>query len=95
MYARVITTRVSPENVDEVIRLWRDAVAPTVTQQQGFKGARLLVEPKTGSILSMGLWETEADLQGSVGWNQEQLAKFASLFTGTPRVEHYQLVGEV
>jgi quinol monooxygenase YgiN len=62
MYARVVTAQISPDQVDEAIRLWQEFVAPSVKQQPGFNSARLLVERKTGKVRSMGLWQTEADL---------------------------------
>jgi hypothetical protein len=45
--------------------------------------------------MSMGLWETEAELQATVEWNKEQVAKFASLFTAPPVVEHYEVAAEM
>jgi hypothetical protein len=46
--------------------------------------------------MSVGLWETEADFQATVTWNQEQIAKFAELFAATapPVVEQYELAVE-
>lgn len=95
MYARLVTGLIAPDKLDQAIRLWRDSVAPSVKQQKGLKSARLLVERKTGKIASIGLWETEADVQGTVEWNQGQIAKFAGLFTTAPLVEHYEVVVEV
>lgn len=95
MYARLVTGLIAPDKLDQAIRLWRDSVAPSVKQQKGLKSARLLVERKTGKIASIGLWETEADVQGTVEWNQGQIAKFAGLFTTAPLVEHYEVVAEV
>jgi steroid delta-isomerase-like uncharacterized protein len=94
-YARLVTGQIAPDKLDEAIRLWQESVAPSVKQQKGFKSARLLVERKTGKVASMGLWETEADFQGTVEWNQAQLAKFAGLFTVPPSVEGYEVVAEV
>ena len=97
MYARVVTAQVSPDKVEEGIRLWRDSVMPAARQQKGFKSGRLLVDRKTGKITSVGLWETEADIQASgesSAYMQEQLAKFASLFTAPPVVEHYEVAVE-
>jgi len=74
MSARVITTQTSPGKLADAIQLWRESVAPSVKQQKGFKRAYLLVERATGKIRTIGLWETEADLQASVGWYQEQIA---------------------
>ena len=98
MYARVTTVQVSPDRVDEAIRLWRDSVMPAAKQQKGFKSGRLLVDRKTGKAISVGLWETEADIQATgegSAYLQEQLAKFASLFTAPPAVEHYEVGAEM
>src|SRR5438128_723561 len=81
MYAINVTVQTSPDKLDEVIQLWGESVVPALKQQKGFKRAYLLVERSTGKVRTMGLWETEADLQPSVGWNQEQIAKFAGFFT--------------
>ena len=97
MYARVVTAQVSPDKVTESIRLWRDSVVPAAKAQKGFKSGRLLADRKTGKIVTVGLWKTEADLQASgegSAYLQEQLAKFASLFTAPPVVEHYEVAAE-
>ena len=97
MYARVTTTQIAPDKVDEAIRLWRDSVMPAAKQQKGFKSGRLLIYRKTGKGLSVGLWETEADLRATgetSAYLQEQLAKFASFFTAPPVVEHYEVAAE-
>ena len=97
MYARVTTTQISPENIEEAIRLWRDSVMPAAREQKGFKSGRLLVDRKTGKGISIGLWETETDLRASgegSAYLQEQLAKFASLFTAPPTIEHYEVAAE-
>ena len=97
MYARVTTVQVSPDKVDEAIRLWRESVMPAAKQQKGFKSGRLLVDRKTGRAVSVGLWETEADTQATgegSAYMQEQLAKFASLFTAPPVIEHYEVAAE-
>ena len=94
MYARLVTGLIAPEKLDDAIRLWRDYVAPSVKQQKGFKSARLMVERKMGRVASVGFWETAADVQGSVAWNQEQIAKFAGMFTTPPVVEHFEIAVE-
>ncbi len=95
MYARVIRASFAPDRVDEAIQLWQAAVAPTAVQQQGFKNARLLVDRASGRVMSIGLWETEADFQRSIDWNAEQLTRFIALFAAPPSIEHYELCAEV
>ena len=97
MYARVTTVQVSPDKIEEAIRLWRDSVMPAAREQKGFKSGRLLVDRKTGKGISIGLWETEADIRASAegsAYFQAQIAKFAGLFTAPPIVEHYEVGAE-
>jgi heme-degrading monooxygenase HmoA len=97
MYARVVTAQVAPGKITEGIQLWRDSVMPAAREQKGFKSGRLLVNRQTGKIISVGLWETEADLQASgegSAYLQAQLAKFASLFTAPPVIENYEVGAE-
>jgi hypothetical protein len=95
MYARNVTAQTSPEKVDEAIQLWRESVAPSTKEQKDFKGAYLFVERSTGKIRTVGLWETESDLQASVGWNQEQIAKFVSFFSAPATIEHFEVIAQV
>ncbi len=97
MYARVVTAQVAPDKVDETIQLWQDSVMPAARQQKGFMSGRLLVDRKTGKAIASSLWETQADAQATgegSAYLQEQLAKFASLFTAPPVVEYYELAAE-
>ncbi|HZQ09487.1 MAG TPA: antibiotic biosynthesis monooxygenase [Anaerolineae bacterium] len=94
MYARIVTGTTSPDKLDDVIRLWQESVAPSAKQQKGFKGARLMVERKTGKVVSMGLWENESNFLATVDWNSAQVAQFAELFPTPPTVGGYQVVGE-
>jgi hypothetical protein len=63
MYARNVTARLAPEQMDEAIQLWQAIVAPSVKQQPGFISGRLQVNRQSGLVRSLGFWETEADLQ--------------------------------
>jgi heme-degrading monooxygenase HmoA len=95
MYARLVTGSIPSDRLEEAVQLWRDQVLPSVRQQKGFRGVRLLVDRKNGKIASLGLWETEADFQATVEWNQGQIAKFVSLFLTPPDVGGYEVVVEV
>jgi heme-degrading monooxygenase HmoA len=95
MYARLVAGDIPSDKLEEAIQLWRNSVLPSVQQQKGFKSVRLLVDRKNGKIASLGLWETEADFQATVTWNQRQVAKFAGLFTTPPDVGGYEVIVEV
>ncbi len=64
MYARVTTAQVQPGKMDEAISMMRDSTYPASRNQEGFKSAILLTNPKTGKALSITLWETEAGAMG-------------------------------
>jgi heme-degrading monooxygenase HmoA len=93
MYARTVTAHFPPDKVDEATHLWQESVAPSLSQQKGFKKGYLLVERSTGKVVT--LWETEADLQATDPWAQEQIDKFAGLFSAPASVEHYEVAVEV
>ena len=62
--------------------------------QKGFQGAYLMTDAASGKALSITVWESEADMlagESSGGHYNEQIAKFASVFAGTPSLEHYEL----
>ena len=92
MYARVVNVQIQPGKTDEAINMYRDSVVPATKQQKGSKGILLLTDP-TGKGISIGLWETEADMKAgeASGYYQEQIAKFASVFAAPPVMEHYEV----
>jgi heme-degrading monooxygenase HmoA len=90
----VVSGTLAPDKLDAAVQLWKESVAPSVQQQKGFKGVHLLVDRERGKITTMGLWETEADFNATVDWNQQQIAKFANLFSAPPTVEGYEVAAE-
>ncbi len=62
MHARVNYRQVPPDKMDEVIRTYRDVTVPYRRAQRGYKGGYLLTNRSTGKLISIALWETEADM---------------------------------
>ena len=93
MNARVTIVQVRPDKLEETIGIYRDSVAPAAQQQKGFKGLLMLTDPATGKGISIGLWETEADMIAgeSSGYFQQQLAKFKDVFSAPPVREQYEV----
>ena len=94
MYARLVSGRLKTEMLDDAIQLWRESVAPSARRITGFHSARLMVDRKTGKVVSLGLWEKEADYRNSANWNSMQLEKFASMFIDPPAVDGYEVAAE-
>jgi heme-degrading monooxygenase HmoA len=94
MYARVVTGQYqSAGKLEEGLQIYRDSIIPAARQTQGFKGALGLADRGAGKAIAINLRETAADMQATEasGFLQEQFAKAAHLFVGTPTVEVYEV----
>ncbi|MDP2982733.1 MAG: ester cyclase [Candidatus Latescibacter sp.] len=91
--ARVTVVRVKPEKVEETLKIYRESVVPAVKSLKGMRGIYLLSDFKTGKMLSIGIWDSEADVISyeQSGVSQAQLDKFKGLFTAKPIRELYTL----
>src|SRR5688572_19951147 len=97
MHAGVTILQLQPGKTDELLHIFAHSVMPVVHQQEGFKFITLLTDRLTNRVLSIGLWETEADLLASEdnGLYCEQLAKVGALLTAPPTREVYEVSVQV
>jgi heme-degrading monooxygenase HmoA len=65
MYARVLRVAGSPAKVDDGIETYRSRVAPALKEQDGYAGARLMVDRDTGAGMSITFWHDEQALRAS------------------------------
>lgn len=93
MHAKVVTFQVKPGRHDEAVRIFDESVVPAAGQQKGFKAGMMLIDPGTGKGMSIGLWESEADIKASEssGFYQGWLAKFSEVFALPPAREVYRV----
>jgi len=59
MYARVLRLKGSAEKIDSGIENYKSQVAPALRDQDGYAGARLLVDRDSGASLSITFWKDE------------------------------------
>ena len=93
MHARVMTGLIQPGKMDEMILIYRDSIMPTAKEQKGFKGGILLTDPHTNKIISISLWETEADMKAgeASGYLQQQVGKVAPTLAAPSVREAYEV----
>ena len=93
MHAKVVTFQIQPGKRDEAVRLFNESVIPAAMKEKGFRAGMLFTEPLTGKGISVGLWETEADIISSErsGFYQGWLAIFAGVFALPPTREIYEV----
>ncbi len=93
MFARVTIGEGKPEQVEAVIRNFRENVGPAAKKMAGFKGSYFLVNRKSGKILGIALWDTEENLQASAKAAAQLGAGVAqaAAVTKPPTVEIYEV----
>ena len=93
MFARFTKVQVSPEKIDETIKLYEESVVPTAKTQKGFKGIMLFTDRKTGKGYSISIWESEEEAIANEqsGYYKEQVGKFAEYMTAPPVQEGYEV----
>ena len=94
MYARMTTTEVRQDKIDDAIRIYSESVIPAAKKQQGYCQALLLVDRKLGKATSITIWDSEEDAIANERNNyyQNQLVKFIALFTSDPIREGFEVV---
>jgi heme-degrading monooxygenase HmoA len=61
MIARVVTTDVSPDAIEGVIRV-ADEQLPAARQQPGFTAFYLLADREAGKLMTISLWDSRENL---------------------------------
>lgn len=93
MFARVRTTSGVPEKVDDGIRHFRETVVASYRNVAGLKGAYLLVNRKSGKVVDITLWDTEANMHATSGTSERLRAAGTQVVSGTtPSPEEYEVV---
>jgi len=92
MHARVTSLSGSPDDVDGGVANFRENVVP-FTQEQGGKGAILLVDRQTGGAIAITLWENEQTLRASEERANALRAQAAEEMGASeqPTVERYEV----
>jgi hypothetical protein len=92
MVARVTHVKLSPEDVEEAVRLFDESVVPAAGQEEGFMGALLLTRDD-GRALVVDLCDTLEHMRANErnGFYQTQVAKFAGKLVERPSREFYDV----
>ena len=64
-HARVIRLKTEPTNTDQAIKRWTSEIFPLLKKQDGFRGATLVGNRKTGDGFSVTYWESEEAMKNA------------------------------
>ena len=86
MFARLTIVQVRPDTIDETTKIYEESVVPAAKSQNGYKGAYMLADRKTGKGVSITLWDSEEDAIANEqsGYYQEQVGQFKDFMTAPP-----------
>ena len=92
-YSRIVMGKIEPGRHEEAFTIFTDKIIPAAREQEGFRGANLFSNPKTGKFISTTIWKTEEDMIASDknGYLKGQLEKVVKLMTEPPVIEHYMV----
>jgi hypothetical protein len=97
MHARVVTSQLQLDKLEETLQLYRESILPEVRQLPGFKGRIGLGDRSKGKAIAITLWESEADARASgegSAFMQASVAKFAPFYAAPPVIEIYEVAGQ-
>ena len=93
MVAHITILQLKPGIMDDLIRMFQDAIGLAAAEQQGFKSMTLLINDNEGQAMAISLWATAADLLSSERSSVygEQLAQVDNLLDAPPVRQVYEV----
>lgn len=90
-YARIMHGRLKKATIKKAIREW-SAYGPDYKRSKGFRGAYLLVDPKTGDLQSITFWTDRASMKANARTVlTATLADFGRFFSKKPRPTYHRI----
>ncbi|HLI12129.1 MAG TPA: hypothetical protein VKY65_11070 [Alphaproteobacteria bacterium] len=96
MFARVMSTHLKKETIDEAAAEWHSHIAPF--KEMGLTKAYMLVDRATGKYLSITIWESkeaQAKNATSAGQTAGRQAMTDKYFVAPPTPSTYEIVSVV
>ena len=79
-------------DIDESVRYLREAAAPLLRQQTGYRGAAASADKSHGLLGVLTMWSTEADRDASESALAKTREELRRAIGGSVDIEHYELV---
>jgi len=95
MIARIISSQVAPEKIDEFARWWQDATGGLKGQVEGLQSSYLLVDRQSGTGRVVGLWESQEAMEAAGPQFNQVLQQAAQFISTAPQIEVLGVLGQV
>ena len=89
----MVVAKLKPGTIEEFTRIYRGSVLPAASQEPGYSGALLLVNPEAEKATSITIWDSLESMTSGQdsGYLLEQFQKFAGMFAEPPVSEHFDV----
>jgi heme-degrading monooxygenase HmoA len=92
MFCLASRYQTSPQNLDQVAKIFKEQAVPLVSRQQGFKGVYLMAK-SSGDFMVLNIWDTEEQANA---WpqnpeHQKVTAQLKPLLSGAPTRDGYEV----
>jgi heme-degrading monooxygenase HmoA len=94
MYSHVFVSQVKdPAMLDTIQRIIQDSLLPAAQQLPGLTDILQMVQPETGKLMVVSLWETKEQAQAlfASAFASEKFIEMAPLLTETMENEIYEM----
>jgi heme-degrading monooxygenase HmoA len=94
MHARTGRLQVSPEQIDDVVRVMTEDQIAMFHGQPGYRGFTGLADRENGTVMGISCWETEADMRAGEELGREARRRVgdAGSTKGEPVVDRWEVV---
>jgi quinol monooxygenase YgiN len=93
MHARVNTAAVQPDQIDELVAAMRPLL-PRAREQGGLKGVLVLGDRRTGKIVLVSRWASEADADAAEPLYQDAMRELGRFMAAPPTRDPYEVLLE-
>ena len=94
MHARVNTAQVEPNQIDELVAATKPLLSRAKPQAPGLMSVMLLGDRRTGKIVIVSRWESEAAGDAAEPQYQEYMRELGHFFAEPPTRERYEVLLE-
>jgi len=95
MFARLSIGQTKSENIDELIRIYKESIIPATKLQNGIRGSYLLANRETGKVIAIAFWDREEDAADEQSGYYQELSKTKYLLTAVPVCEIYEVSAQL
>jgi hypothetical protein len=93
MFSRIVTMRIKPNHVSDLIKVINDSILPLLRTQEGFKDAVFFADQSGTEATAISLWDRKehAETYGNKSYPQV-LQSLTSLLDGAPHVKALNVI---